>query len=79
MTRKLEDLFDLPQEHTDDKIPDTESPAHSPEHLPVMPETLAALDKIEAALPAVRGLEASDSEMDELAERPRKNLTISWI
>jgi hypothetical protein len=32
-----------------------------------LPDTLAALDKIEAALPAVRGLESSDSEMDELA------------
>jgi len=73
MTRKLEDLFDLPQEHTDDKIPDTESPAHSPEHLPILPETLASLDKIEAALPAVQGLESSDQEMDDLARRAQES------
>jgi hypothetical protein len=30
-------------------------------------DTAEALDKIEAALPQVRGLEASDTEMDELA------------
>jgi hypothetical protein len=29
---------------------------------------LSTLDKIEAALPQVRGLEAADTEMDELAE-----------
>jgi hypothetical protein len=39
---------------------------------PVLPETLDALDKIEAALPAVRGLEASDQEMDELAAKATK-------
>jgi hypothetical protein len=38
-------------------------------NLPVLPETLAALDKIEAALPAVKGLDASDEEMDALAAK----------
>jgi hypothetical protein len=38
-------------------------------HLPTMPQTLVALDKIESALPAVRGLEASDEEMDDLAKK----------
>lgn len=63
MTKKLEELFDLP--------PSTEEePAAVPsaEHTR---QTLAALDdsidKINAALPAVRGLESSDREMDELA------------
>lgn len=37
--------------------------------MPVLPETLAALDKIESALPAVKGLEASDEEMDSLAKK----------
>jgi len=30
---------------------------------------LATLDKIESALPAVKGLEASDTEIDELAKK----------
>lgn len=63
MTKKLEELFDLP--------PSTqEEPAAVPAE--TTRQTLAALDdsidKINAALPAVRGLESSDQEMDELAD-----------
>ena len=63
MNRKLESLFDLPELSEPDlsDIP--------PPELPVTTETLAAIDKIEAALPAVRGLEASDGEMDEIASK----------
>jgi hypothetical protein len=63
MTRKLEELFDLPPtaEEVDTAIPS----------LPTNRETLlaldAAIDKVDDALPAVRGLEATDTEMDELA------------
>ena len=66
MTRKLEELFDLPTDqdgHTAEPDNDIEA------NLPIVPETLAALDKIEAALPAVKGLDASDAEMDALAEK----------
>jgi hypothetical protein len=61
--RKLEELFDLPptQQEVDAAVPS----------IPQNKETLAALDatidKIDAALPIVRGLEATDTEMDELA------------
>lgn len=64
MTRKLEELFDLPPttDEVDSAIPD----------LPANRETLAALDaaidKIDTALPAVRGLESTDTEMDELSD-----------
>ena len=64
MTRKLEELFDLPP--TSDEI-DAAIPA-----LPANKETLQALDeaidKIDTALPAVKGLDASDQEMDELSD-----------
>ena len=63
MNRKLESLFDLP-DHAEPDLTET-----SPPVLPVTAETLAAIDKIEAALPAVRGLEASDGEMDEIASK----------
>jgi hypothetical protein len=63
MTKKLEELFDLPPSESDI---DTAVPS-----LPANRETLAALDetidKINDALPAVRGLDATDTEMDELA------------
>ena len=63
MTRKLEELFDLPPTEQDiaQAVPD----------LPTNRNTIVALDqaidKIDSALPAVRGLDATDSEMDELA------------
>ena len=64
MTKKLEELFDLPpsNEEIDSALP----------QLPTNRETLQALDdaidKIDNALPAVKGLDASDTEMDELSD-----------
>jgi len=67
MTKKLEELFDLPP--SDDDL-DTKPAAEPP--LPTTRETLQALDeaidKVDAALPGVRGLDATDTEMDELAD-----------
>lgn len=65
MTRKLEALFDLPP------IPD--KPADAPptpvEDLRTQLHSLdQTIDKVDAALPGVRGLESSDAEMDELAK-----------
>ena len=73
--RKLEDLFDLASQDPADEThePNAEPHNHDQASLPVMPETLVALDKIEAALPAVKGLEASDREMDELAGRAQES------
>jgi vancomycin resistance protein YoaR len=71
--QRLEDLFDMPRS---DGVVADQSDSDEAEvgndiqtNLPVLPETLAALDKIESALPAVRGLEASDREMDDLASK----------
>ena len=64
MTRKLEELFDLP---TKEDTASAESlPPPSKEELIEINNTI---DKIEAALPMVKGLDASDSEMDELASK----------
>ena len=64
MTKKLEELFDLPPSSQEE--PAVVPPAETAR------QTLAALDdsidKINAALPAVRGLESSDQEMDELSD-----------
>ena len=71
MTKKLEELFDLPRD-IDEELQSSDHDSQTgndASQLPVLPETLAALDKIEAALPAVRGLEASDTEMDDLAAK----------
>ena len=62
MTKKLEELFELPENN------DRGITIALPENMEeITTETSEALDKIEAALPQVRGLEASDTEMDELA------------
>ena len=73
MTKKLEELFELP---TEDGLPDEVTPDNvpeaKPENNPVMQNTLSELDKVQAALPLVRGLEASDTEMDDLAGKAVK-------
>ena len=73
MTKKLEELFDLPTNESSEDL-DINASVNSIDagNLSIMPDTLAALDKIEAALPAVRGLESSDIEMDELAAKATK-------
>ncbi len=63
MTRKLEELFDLPPTAQD---VDTSVPA-IPENREKLAAIDDAIDKIDSALPAVRGLDATDTEMDELA------------
>lgn len=63
MTKKLSELFDLPSEETL-----TEPILDSKDMELITQETYSSLDKIEKALPQVRGLEASDTEMDELAK-----------
>lgn len=65
MTRKLEELFDLASSAPADS---GDTLTTTQPDLAIIPESLDQLDKIEAALPAVRGLEASDKEMDELAQ-----------
>lgn len=65
MTKKLEDLFDLPSStaDTDETVPDIAATQYA------ITEIDNAIDKIDAALPGVRDLEASDGDMDELAQK----------
>jgi len=72
MTKKLEELFDLPTEPVEEES-ETETDVAEQENIPVLADNLAELDKISAALPAVKGLEASDREMDDLAEKATKS------
>lgn len=63
MTKKLEQLFELAQESTDDS--DYPLPENT---LEITEQTLNNIEKINNALPQVRGLEAADNEIDELAD-----------
>jgi len=64
MTKKLSELFELPVDDTDTN----EHMIEKAEADIVTQEAYDTLTKIENALPQVRGLEASDNEMDDLAK-----------
>ena len=67
MTRKLEELFDLPPSGCESESDIPPQKVEETRHqLSVIDQTI---DKIDQALPAVRGLDASDNEMDDLANR----------
>jgi len=63
MTRKLEELFNLSQ--NEEKSEELELP---PETQEITETALNNLEKIENALPQVRGLETADIEIDNLAD-----------
>lgn len=65
MTRKLEELFNLPPSETEFDTVDAPTEITKAS----LAELDATIDKIDQALPTVRGLDASDTEMDELAKR----------
>jgi len=66
MTKKLEEMFDLdPVEEQEEN--ELEMPIEQAQ-TPIPADTFKNVDKIETALPAVKGLEASDQEMDELGK-----------
>ena len=73
MTKKLSELFDLPD------IPSTESAENSEvlktivENKDAIQKVDAIIDKIDIALPTVRDLEASDKELDDLAEMAKNS------
>ena len=62
MTKKLQELFELPES----VVGDLAKPEELDREL-ITQEAYSNLEKIENALPQVRGLDASDTEMDELA------------
>jgi hypothetical protein len=69
MTRRLEELFDLPPSGCESN---TTEPSSIPTTQIALQELDATIDKIDQALPAVKGLDASDSEMDELASKAQE-------
>lgn len=67
MTKKLEELFNLPEKLPEDVTPE-QATAALEEQKSVFADIDNAIDKIDQALPKVKGLDASDQEMDELAD-----------
>lgn len=82
MTKKLENLFNLPtgeaknQEEENNIQPDTEvnsddSQNSIEQHQLMLAQVDGAIDKIDAALPFVDSLDTSDTELDELSQLAR--------
>ena len=72
MSRKIEEVFDLPSANETEKdmsLPVEEETGFNLERLQ---ETLDTADKIDQALPAVRDLETLDNDMDDYAEQAMK-------
>jgi hypothetical protein len=74
MTRKLQDLFNLPNddeqpsdENKESENPESEDTQDDEFHI-IGRETLSTIEKIDEALPSIRGLESTDREMDEIAD-----------
>jgi hypothetical protein len=68
MTKKLSELFDLPEIPSTNSAESNEALKAIAENKSVIAQVDEAIDKIDIALPTVRDLEASDAEMDELAD-----------
>jgi hypothetical protein len=62
MTKKLEELFDIASQEDNPLAEPIPGIAQE-----ITQEAISNLEKIETALPAVKGLESSDEELDELA------------
>ena len=66
MTKKLEELINLPEQLPEDATPE-QATAVTEEQKAVFKDIDTAIDKIDQALPRVKDLDASDQELDELA------------
>jgi hypothetical protein len=69
MTKKLEELFDFPSS----KNSAEESALSTEETRAAIVEIDNTIDKIDAALPAIRDLDASDRELDEIADLAKES------
>ena len=68
MTKRLEEIFGFPQDESpEDEITIDNAKQMIDASQEALKDMDSSIDKIELALPAVRGLESSDGEMDELA------------
>ena len=73
MTKKLAELFDLPEVPADASAETSEAFQTIQDQQDIIAQVDDAIDKIDLALPMVRDLEASDEEMDELAALAKAN------
>ena len=68
MTKKLSELFDLPDINEAPEVQIDDAIKIVTDNTAIIAKVDSAIDKIDIALPTVRDLETSDQELDELAE-----------
>jgi len=79
MTKKLEEVFNLDEQpdkfniNVDDVAVDDDDIILVPAE--ISEDTLSKINKVELALPTVKGLEASDKDMDSLAQTAQQSFT----
>lgn len=69
MSRKIEEIFDLPSATVEDDEAELDVTEDIGLNLEKLQQTLDTADKIDQALPAVRDLETLDKDMDEYANK----------
>lgn len=70
MTKKLEEIFNLPEHNKEDFIDPSQEPVEPTVPVISLQEKLEEFDKISAALPKVNGLgDVSDAELEALAKK----------
>lgn len=73
ITKKLEDLLNLPR--YDEEMTPEQGREFVEENRDIIQQVDTAIDKIDAALPGVRDLDAGDLELDELAQLAQEKAT----
>jgi len=75
MTKKLEELLDLPEvQETMEQVEKPEPSKEVKKETVNLERSIAEFDKISAALPMVKGLgELADKELDDLAEKAKQS------
>jgi len=70
MTKKLEDFFNVENTDTEDQLPLVVEPQQPIETtMALVHEQLTIADRIDQALPTVKGLDTEDKDLDDYAER----------
>ncbi len=75
MTKKLEELLDLPEvKETMEQVEEPKTVVEVKKETDNLERSIAEFDKISAALPMVKGLgELADKELDDLAEKAKQS------
>jgi hypothetical protein len=73
MTKKLAELFDLPPSDEPESEPEIDLNEPVVDTTQVTAQAMDTLEKIDEAMPRVKGLDSTDKELDDLAELAKES------